>query len=113
MQGFVPCIFLRVIKIPARKANKVVILGGGFIGAGFAREQAQNSNCEIHIVEMMPKKVLSLALDDEFCDDVAEQLLGVNVRGVCHVGGRGQPVEGPLNWKAASRVPCLRPLSSR
>jgi NADH oxidase (H2O2-forming) len=56
------------------KAKKVVIIGGGFIGAEFADELSQIPGIEIHLIEIMPKLLLT-AFDDEFCD-VAERALG-------------------------------------
>jgi NADH oxidase (H2O2-forming) len=70
---------MTALREEARKARKAVILGGGFIGAEFADELARNSDCEIHIVEMLPK-VLNQAFDDEFCDEVARELEKAGIR---------------------------------
>lgn len=55
-------------------AKKVVIIGGGFIGAEFADELSRMEGKEVHIIEMMPK-ILYTAFDDEFCDKVEEVLI--------------------------------------
>lgn len=81
---------MSALREETRKAKKVVILGGGFIGAEFADELARQPDCQVHIVEMMPK-VLSLAFDDEFCDEVAEQLTGKGV--MLHTGRRALSLE--------------------
>lgn len=54
-------------------AKKVVIIGGGFIGAEFADELSRTKGKEIHLIEVMPK-LLFTAFDDEFCDKVEEVL---------------------------------------
>ena len=82
---------MSALREASKKAKKVVILGGGFIGAEFADELAQNSDCDIHIVEMMPK-VLNLAFDDEFCDEVTGQLLKTGIK--LHTGVRAMSVDG-------------------
>lgn len=63
----------------AKKAKRVVILGGGFIGAEFADELSKSSGCEIHIVEMMPK-LLYTAFDDTFCDAIEQELIHGGVK---------------------------------
>ena len=70
---------MTTLREEARKARKAVILGGGFIGAEFADEMARNSDCEIHIVEMLPN-VLNQAFDDEFCDEVSKELEKTGIR---------------------------------
>jgi len=58
----------------ARKADNVVIMGGGFIGAEFADELAGNFNdARVRIVEMQPM-IMSGAFDAEFCDRIAGEL---------------------------------------
>jgi NADH oxidase (H2O2-forming) len=64
---------MTALRAKARESKRVVILGGGFIGAEFADELARGGNAEVHVVEMMPKP-LQTAFDDEFCD-VAQQIL--------------------------------------
>ncbi|MFH1985661.1 MAG: FAD-dependent oxidoreductase [Pseudomonadota bacterium] len=82
---------MTVLREKARAAKKIVILGGGFIGAEFADELARDPGAEIHIVEIMPK-LLSLAFDDAFCDAVANELTtaGVHVR----TGRRAVSIDG-------------------
>lgn len=64
----------------AQAAKNVVIVGGGFIGAEFADELAQQAGVNIHLVELMPK-VLQAAFDDEYCDEVQKRLedQGINL----------------------------------
>ena len=45
------------------EAKKVVIVGGGFIGAEFADELSKIEGLEVHLVEVMPK-MLYTAFDD-------------------------------------------------
>ena len=56
------------------RAKNVVIIGGGFIGAEFADEISRIPGVEIHLIEIMPKLLLT-AFDDEFCDDVERTLI--------------------------------------
>lgn len=60
-------------------AQHVVIIGGGFIGAEFADELAKMGGKEVHIVEIMPKLLIS-AFDDEFCDKIEEVLVEEGVK---------------------------------
>lgn len=64
---------MKTLRDKARKAKKVAIIGGGFIGAEFADELCKNSDAEIYIIEMMPK-LLFTAFDDEFCDEISRIL---------------------------------------
>jgi len=82
---------MTALRKEAKKAKRIVVLGGGFIGAEFADELARGADTEIHIVEMMPK-LLQAAFDDEFCDEVTGELLeaGVNV----HTSRRAVSIEG-------------------
>ena len=61
---------MNALREKVHQARKVVIIGGGFIGAEFADELSQDSDVDIHLIEIMPKLLLS-AFDDEFCDDIA------------------------------------------
>jgi len=88
---------MTALREEARKAKKVVILGGGFMGAEFADELARQSDCQVHIVEMMPK-ILNLAFDDEFCDEIANQLTGKGV--TLHTGRRAISLEGDNGRKS-------------
>jgi NADH oxidase (H2O2-forming) len=88
---------MTALKERASTAKKVVILGGGFIGAEFADELKRNSDSEIHIVEMMPK-LLNLAFDDEFCENITEELTKVGVQ--VHTGKRAVSIEGQNGVKS-------------
>jgi NADPH-dependent 2,4-dienoyl-CoA reductase/sulfur reductase-like enzyme len=77
-----------------REAKKVVIVGGGFIGAEFADELSKTEGLEVHLVEVMPK-MLYTAFDDELCDKVEEVLVeeGVKIHTnsrVASINGNGQ-----------------------
>ena len=74
-----------------RSARRVVILGGGFIGAEFADELVKDDDTEVHIVEMMPK-LLQAAFDDEVCDQVEEVLEAEGV--VVHTSKRATSING-------------------
>ena len=74
-----------------RKAKKVAIIGGGFIGAEFADELCQNADAEVHIIEIMPK-LLFTAFDDEFCDQISEVLIKAGVK--VHTGCRVVSIDG-------------------
>jgi NADH oxidase (H2O2-forming) len=82
---------MTALRDKASKAKRVVILGGGFIGAEFADELAHNSNVEVHLVEMMPK-LLYAAFDDEFCDDIARELEQKGVK--LHLDKRALSING-------------------
>jgi len=60
------------------RVQKLVIVGGGFIGAEFADELSKMEGLEVHLVEMTPKLLFS-AFDDELCDKVEEVLAGQGV----------------------------------
>lgn len=68
-----------VLRKEAKKAKNVVVIGGGFIGAEFADELSRASDAEVHIVEILPKLLLT-AFDDEFCDEVADELRAIGVK---------------------------------
>lgn len=72
-------------------SRKIVIIGGGFIGAEFADELSKIDGMETHLVEILPK-LLSTAFDDEFCDKVEEVLVeqGVNL----HTDSRVMSING-------------------
>lgn len=63
-----------------KKAQKIAIIGGGFIGAEFADELSKASGVAVHLIEIMPK-LLYNAFDDEFCDEIEQVLdkLGINI----------------------------------
>lgn len=70
---------MTVLRESTQAAKKVVIIGGGFIGAEFADELSRMGGKEIHLVEMMPK-LLFTAFDDEFCDKVEEVLVEEGIK---------------------------------
>jgi NADPH-dependent 2,4-dienoyl-CoA reductase/sulfur reductase-like enzyme len=74
------------LKNRIEKAQNIVIIGGGFIGAEFADELIKMEGKEVHIIEIMPKLLFN-AFDDEFCDKIREILIqqGVNVHTGCRV----------------------------
>jgi len=73
------------------KAKHVVIIGGGFIGAEFADELSHDSRTAVHVVEIMPK-ILVTAFDDEFCDEVARVLGSKGIH--THCGNRVLSIDG-------------------
>ncbi len=83
---------MKALREQVKKARHVVVLGGGFVGVEFADELARGSDItEVELVEMMPK-VLEAAFDDEFCDQVADELIGAGVR--VHTGRRVVSIDG-------------------
>lgn len=90
---------MTALREKAKVAKKVVILGGGFIGAEFADELAHSKDAEIHIVEMLPK-LLNQAFDSEFCDLVEDQLTGSGVN--IHTGKRAVSIEETNGGKMVS-----------
>ncbi|MFC1534274.1 FAD-dependent oxidoreductase [Thermodesulfobacteriota bacterium] len=77
---------MTALREEVKKSRKLVIIGGGFIGAEFADELARIPGMEIHIIEILPK-LLYTAFDDEFCDEVSQVLVsaGINVHTRSHV----------------------------
>jgi len=82
------------------KARKVVIIGGGFIGAEFADELARDSGADIHIVEIMPK-LLYTAFDDEFCDEVTNVLTPKGIK--IHTGSKVVSIDGENRVESFTR----------
>jgi pyruvate/2-oxoglutarate dehydrogenase complex dihydrolipoamide dehydrogenase (E3) component len=80
-------------------ANSVAIIGGGFIGAEFADELSHESKTGVHLIEIMPK-VLVTAFDDEFCDEVAMVLgsKGIHI----HCGNRVISIDGESKVKSVT-----------
>jgi NADH oxidase (H2O2-forming) len=80
-------------------ANSVAIIGGGFIGAEFADELSHESKTGVHLIEIMPK-VLVTAFDDEFCDEVAMVLgsKGIHI----HCGNRVVSIDGKSKVKSVT-----------
>jgi NADH oxidase (H2O2-forming) len=73
------------------KAKKIAIIGGGFIGAEFADELCHCADAEIHIIEIMPKLLLT-AFDGEFCDQIHEVLTKVGTK--VHTNRRVVSIDG-------------------
>jgi NADPH-dependent 2,4-dienoyl-CoA reductase/sulfur reductase-like enzyme len=73
------------------KAKRVAIIGGGFIGAEFADELSQGSRTDVHLIEIMPKMLVT-AFDDEFCDEVAKVLGSKGIH--THCGNRVISIDG-------------------
>ncbi len=80
-------------------AKNVVIIGGGFIGAEFADELSQASDVEIHLIEIMPKLLLT-AFDDEFCDEIAQTLEKKGIK--IHTNSRVASIDGNKSVKSVS-----------
>ena len=57
-----------------KTAKNVVIIGGGFIGIEFADEIKKMGNAQVTVVELLPH-CLSLAYDDEFCEEMEKLLV--------------------------------------
>lgn len=64
-----------------KKADDVVVIGGGFIGIEFADEIKKTGKKNVTIVEIAPH-CLSLAYDDEFCIEMEKHLTerGVQIK---------------------------------
>jgi NADPH-dependent 2,4-dienoyl-CoA reductase/sulfur reductase-like enzyme len=88
---------MKALRAKIEDVRKVAIIGGGFIGAEFADELSKMPNKKIHLIEIMPK-LLSSAFDDEFCDQIADELIkeGVHVHTNCGVSA----VEGSDHVKS-------------
>jgi NADPH-dependent 2,4-dienoyl-CoA reductase/sulfur reductase-like enzyme len=73
------------------EAKSVAIIGGGFIGAEFADELSHESKTNVHLIEIMPKMLVT-AFDDEFCDEAAMVLgsKGIHI----HCGNRVVSIDG-------------------
>jgi NADPH-dependent 2,4-dienoyl-CoA reductase/sulfur reductase-like enzyme len=82
---------MTALREEVRKARKVVILGGGFIGTEFADEMARLPEIEVHLVELLPR-LLTAAFDDELCDLATEELVRGGV--VVHTGKRLEKING-------------------
>jgi len=77
-----------------RKAEDIVVIGGGFIGAEMADEVKKISGAKVTIVEML-QHCLMLALDPEFSHMAEDKLIerGINIiteNGVKSIHGNGQ-----------------------
>ena len=82
---------MTALREEVEKAQKIVIIGGGFIGAEFADELSKIPGKEIHVIEIMPK-LLYAAFDDEFCDEVFQVLDSSGIR--VHLSSRVVSIDG-------------------
>ncbi len=90
---------MNALRQKVHAAKNVVIIGGGFIGAEFADELSQASDVEIHIIEIMPKLLLT-AFDDEFCDEIAQTLEKKGIK--IHTNSRVASIDGNKSVKSVS-----------
>ncbi len=72
-------------------AKRVAIIGGGFIGAEFADELSHGFKTDVHLIEIMPKMLVT-AFDDEICDEVATVLGSKGIH--THCGNRVASIDG-------------------
>ena len=92
-----------------RGAKRIAIIGGEFIGAEFADEISQRADAEIHIIEIMPKLLLT-AFDKEFCDQINEILIKAGVK--VHTGNQVASIDGDKHVESVtfpSKSPAHRP----
>ena len=85
---------MAALRQKVHQAKSVAIIGGGFIGAEFADELSHGSKTGVHLIEVMPR-LLVTAFDDEFCDKVATVLGSKGVHTHCgnrvvSIGGHSQ-----------------------
>ncbi len=90
---------MNALREKVHAAKNVVIIGGGFIGAEFADELSQASDVEIHIIEIMPKLLLT-AFDDEFCDEIAPILEKKGIK--IHTSSRVASIDGNKSVESVS-----------
>ena len=82
---------MEALREKIHKAKRIVIIGGGFIGAEFTDELCQNADAEVHLIEIMPKLLLT-AFDDEFCDEIYQVLIKAGAK--IHIGSSVVSIEG-------------------
>ncbi|MFC1880280.1 FAD-dependent oxidoreductase [Thermodesulfobacteriota bacterium] len=82
---------MTALREKVHQAKSVAIIGGGFIGAEFADELSQGSKVDVHLMEIMPKLLIT-AFDDEFCDEVATVLGSKGIH--THCGNRVVSIDG-------------------
>lgn len=72
---------LRTLQERLNDAGDVVVIGGGFIGIEFADEINKLGGKTVTVIEIAPR-CLSLAYDDEFCEEMESVMTarGVNLR---------------------------------
>ena len=62
-----------------KRAKKIVVIGGGFVGTEFAAELSGVPGVEVHVIEVMPR-LLYNAFDNEFCDEVSRVMISLGVK---------------------------------
>jgi NADPH-dependent 2,4-dienoyl-CoA reductase/sulfur reductase-like enzyme len=82
---------MNALREKVHQAKKMVIIGGGFIGAEFADELSKASDVDICLIEILPKLLLS-AFDDEACDEIARLLDGQRIS--IRTGSRVVSIDG-------------------
>ena len=90
---------MNALREKVHAAKNVVIIGGGFIGAEFADELSQASDVETHVIEIMPKLLIT-AFDDEFCDEIAQYLEKKGIK--IHTNSRVASIDGNKSVKSVS-----------
>jgi len=90
---------MEALRSAAQDAERVVILGGGFIGAEFAEELAKQPHTQVHIVEMI-SKMLYTAFDDAFCDAIEAKLIDLGV--YVHTGRKVSAIKGGTNVESVA-----------
>jgi len=90
---------MKALREKVQKAQSIAIIGGGFIGAEFADELSRSSKAEIHIIEIMPKLLLT-EFDDEFCDHIAKILFKTGV--LVHLGTKVVAINGERQVESAT-----------
>lgn len=83
--------YLREMLAVVQAAQRVVIIGGGFIGVEFAEELSQLPGREVSIVEMLPC-CLAQAFDKELCGLAEDELKALGVQ--LHTGRRVMRING-------------------
>jgi pyruvate/2-oxoglutarate dehydrogenase complex dihydrolipoamide dehydrogenase (E3) component len=99
---------MTALREKVHRAKRVAIIGGGFIGAEFADELSQVSEADVHLIEIMPKLLLT-AFDDEFCDEVATVLGAKGIHTHCgnrvvSIGGNSQVESVTLDSRGKIQV---------
>lgn len=79
--------------------KRVVVVGGGFIGAEFADELSKIPGMEIHVIEIMPE-LLYTAFDDDFCALISNELKSKGVH--VHTNSRVVSINGSKSVASVS-----------
>jgi len=90
---------MSALREKVQQAKRVVVVGGGFIGAEFADELSKISDVKIHVIEIMPE-LLYTAFDDEFCDLVSNVLKNKGVE--VHTNSRVMSINGNKRVESVS-----------